>query len=184
MDTNHPQIRSTELQSEVRDFIVLVALFPLILGGCGQRIVPIPSSPAPTHTGSDASAGAILSTPALTSFTPQPGTAVVVGTAVWQGADDQAATGIDLYLADVSQLVEGGASIAKLDPGSAPKAVVYETGAFIFTDIPPGRYALAASISPANSTLISDPETSRELVISVEAGDIVDLGTVYVPSLW
>jgi hypothetical protein len=107
-----------------------------------------------------------------------------VGTAVWQGADDQAATGIDLYLADVSQLVEGGASIAKLDPGSAPKAVVYETGAFIFTDIPPGRYALAASISPANSTLISDPETSRELVISVEAGDIVDLGTVYVPSLW
>ena len=163
---------------------MLVALFPLILGGCGHRVDPIPSSPAPGHTGSDASASAILSTPVLTSLTPQPGTAVVMGIAVWLGAGNDAATGIDLYLADVSQLVEDGMSIAKLDPGSAPKAMIYQTGAFVFADIPPGRYALAASISPANSTLISGSETSTELVISVDAGDIVDLGTVYVPSLW
>jgi len=161
--------------------LALVLVLASMLVGCGQPVVPVGPSPTQnTAAGEPTSAR----TPASIAATPAPGTGLVTGVALWEEEDNQPATEIDLYLAEVSEVVEGGTSVAKLDAGSAPKAVVYQTGAFIFTDIPPGSYALVASISPANSTLILDSETSTELVISVEAGDIVDLGTVYIPSLW
>lgn len=169
----------------MRKFFILLWLLSLTLGGCRQRGAPILLSPRPTGAdSSDVSASPVLATPVLTSLTPEPGTAIVMGTILWEGTSNVPAIDVDLYLTEVSEVEEGGMSLAKLDPASSPKATIDETGTFVFTDIPPGRYALAASISPANSVLIPDPETGKELIISVRAGEVVDLGIVYVPSLW
>ncbi|HUW12370.1 MAG TPA: hypothetical protein VM537_21775 [Anaerolineae bacterium] len=84
----------------------------------------------------------------------------------------------------MSEVEEGGIALAKLDPGSSPKATLDETGYFIFVDVAPGTYALAVAISPANSALVPDPESTAELTIVVAAGEVVHLGTVHIPRLW
>lgn len=163
----------------MKKLLVIPWLFTVtsILVACQQPVAPVAQLPTPAtvqpHTPT-----------ALLVPTPTRGMGVVTGIALSECTGIETATEIDLYLAEVTEVIEGGMSLASLDPGSSPEAVINETGTFIFANIPPGTYALAASISPANSALISDPETGRDLTIVVRAGDVLDLGTVYIPSLW
>jgi len=163
----------------MRKLLLLLWLFSItwLLGGCGQ--VAAPSNPALTPSTVQADAQPTPSLPA-----PAPDTGIVVGSAIWQGSQSQAVSEIDLYLAEVSEVEEGGMALARLDPGSSPKATLDETGYFIFVDVAPGTYALVAAISPADSALVPDPETAAELTIVVVAGEVVDLGTIYVPKLY
>lgn len=84
------------------------------------------------------------------------------GVALWEEEGNEPVMEIDLCLAEVSEVVEGRISLAKLDPASSPKAAPYDNGALVFNEIPPGDYALMAYISPADSVVIPNPESGKD----------------------
>jgi hypothetical protein len=68
-----------------------------------------------------------------------------------------------------------------VSPDSDPRATQDPaTGAFVFKDVPPGKYALAIW-TPVGDTIIQKPGSDEYLLVEVKAGEITDLGTVLVP---
>ena len=167
----------------MRDSFIPLLVFVLAstLVGCGQPVGPVGPSPTQSTAASEATSAP---PPESIAATPAPGTGLVTGVALWEEEGNEPATEIDLYLAEVSEVVEGQMSLAKLDPASSPKAATYDTGTFVFNDVPPGRYALVAYVSPADSVLVPNPENGEDLIIAVEPDQVEDLGTIYVPKLY
>ena len=60
-----------------------------------------------------------------------------------------------------------------------PKAIQDQSGKFVFEDIKPGKYSIVVW-TPMSQTLVSDGE-GKTVLITVEAGKVIDLGDVYVP---
>jgi hypothetical protein len=84
-----------------------------------------------------------------------------------------------LYLSSIIQLDDAQASfdVVKIASTSDPRAYVEEDGSFIFTKIEPGNYALATVTPRGQEVLILDADSGKEIVIEVQAGEIVELGT-------
>ena len=64
------------------------------------------------------------------------------------------------------------------DPGA-----VYDidSGFFYFDNIEPGSmYVIVLVYGPGNLVVVEDPSTQLPLIISINAGDILDLGTIYI----
>ncbi len=61
-----------------------------------------------------------------------------------------------------------------------PVSTQDKTGRFLFTDVPPGEYALALW-SPVSSTILQEPDTEEYLVFEVKAGEVTDLGIIAIP---
>lgn len=70
--------------------------------------------------------------------------------------------------------------MVSLSPDTDPKAVQDITGAFMFTDIKPGFYAVIVW-NPYNSIVIQDEKKENYLVFEVKPGEITDLGTILFP---
>lgn len=108
--------------------------------------------------------------------TPAAGTAVVVG--VFKVAKtEQPMHGVRVYLGDHIGSTED-TPLYGFDPEVAPSTITDENGRFVFVDVPPGRYVLIiwGSLSPM---LARDPGSGLPLDITLEGGDVVDLGTLY-----
>lgn len=72
-------------------------------------------------------------------------------------------------------------TVIGLSEDSAPKAVQDPaTGAFVFTGVPPGTYALIIW-NPAGNTVVTKPASSEYLLFQVAPGQVFDLGDVLVP---
>jgi hypothetical protein len=67
--------------------------------------------------------------------------------------------------------------LVMMNPSSAPGTTSDTHGYFAFQDIAPGTYALVIW-TPAHSQVISDPETNLDILVTVQAGEITDLGKV------
>ena len=84
-----------------------------------------------------------------------------------------------LYLAKMLESSSEGMSVAALDATTDPRVTTDAAGEFAFVNVPPESYALALLV-PTGPALITDAETEKEVIFSVEAGETVDLGPVYV----
>jgi len=84
-----------------------------------------------------------------------------------------------LYLAKILTTSSEGLSVTALDATTDPRAITDAAGKFTFVNVPPESYALALLI-PTGPALITDAKTEKEVLFSVEAGETVDLGPVYV----
>lgn len=84
-----------------------------------------------------------------------------------------------LYLAKMLETSSEGLSVAALDATTDPRAATDAAGKFTFVNVPPESYALAL-LTPTGAALITDARTDKEVIFSVEAGETVDLGPVYV----
>jgi len=62
---------------------------------------------------------------------------------------------------------------------ASPHTMADESGRFAFPDLEPGTYALILW-TPARSFVINDPETGQGLLVTVEAGVIIELGKIAV----
>lgn len=70
-------------------------------------------------------------------------------------------------------------SVAALDPTSNLKFSTDAAGRFTIVNVPPGDYALGMLL-PTGYVLIRDPKTTKEILITVKAGTVVDFGELLI----
>lgn len=85
----------------------------------------------------------------------------------------------DLYLG-IAQETNKGLPVVTLDREQAPVTTPLKNGQFVFTDVPPGTYGIVL-FNPDISFLLDDPnEPERSMMITIQAGQVVDLGVLQV----
>jgi len=162
----------------------------LVTTGCAGReptTIPSPSpSPLDSPLSPPSSAFSPLSTPTSvpapeTIPSPQAGLGTVTGKLVGpQIGQTQESTGpVLLYLAPLIYSTDGTSTMATLNKNSAPMILPDETGRFVFPDVEPGEYALAYS-TVTSEFLIKAPASDEDLVITVAADQVVDVGELFV----
>jgi hypothetical protein len=72
-----------------------------------------------------------------------------------------------------------GMFVPALDTLSAPKDESSEGGEVIISSVPPNKYALTL-LTPLGPILVFDSATNKEITLEIIAGQIKDLGTIYV----
>lgn len=87
---------------------------------------------------------------------------------------------VDLYLTTLIRTAGGKEILAALDVTSDPRAFSDQEGVFLFTEISPETYGLAI-VCPTGSFLLGETGTGGDLLITAEAGAVIDLGILYVP---
>ncbi len=117
-------------------------------------------------------------------FTPTP---LVVPTA---GADSGVVTGKlinietgepiafqSVYLGTKNYLTPGPGYTYTLQEFSSPHSISDAEGRFAIGAVPPGEYILMI-FTPFGATVVMQPNSDRELEVIVEAGEVLDLGTM------
>jgi hypothetical protein len=87
--------------------------------------------------------------------------------------------GTFLYLAPLIYSTNGTAAMARLNKESDPMATTDEAGRFVFLNVEPKTYALVYS-SGASEFLLKDPDSNKDLLITVVADQIINVGEVYI----
>jgi len=88
-------------------------------------------------------------------------------------------SGVSLYLAPLIHSTDGQSAMAKHNAKYDPKAAIDEAGRFVFPNVEPDVYALVYS-SVISEFLVKEPGSNKDLLITVEAGQIADLGEIRV----
>ena len=70
--------------------------------------------------------------------------------------------------------------VAALDRQSASQAITAADGSFEVTCIPQGRHVVVVG-HEGTGGMVADQRTGATLVVVVEAGQVVDLGTIVIP---
>jgi hypothetical protein len=152
--------------------LTLIIIANIALNACKEKALPTFVSPFPSPTLQKLIATSPLLTPQKpTTFpTSQPGMGTVRGVLIGM-------MGGELFLAKL--LPDEDFPLFELDVSIAPKAIVDESGNFIFVDVPPGRYGLVFW-TPLSSFLLNDPKTGTTLTITVKADDTVEIGEIFI----
>ena len=169
----------------------VVLLLTLVLVGCGVEPTATPVSESPT-----VQATPILTPtkPAPTSTEPAPTPTESAPTPVPMPSADKGAivgrfidfetgepprTAMPVFLGELLPLEPGDSFMITMLPTSAPQTEVNVQGDFVFSDVEPDTYAMIFW-TPMNNWVISDPETEEAILVTVNAGEITDLGEVVV----
>ena len=105
-------------------------------------------------------------------LTYQPGYAKVTGTIVSPETGSHPIPG-ELFL---GELVSDNLDfpVYSLDVATAPRAIKFPNGDFLFVNVPPGKYGLVFW-TPVSSYLIID-STGASVVFTAQADEVIDLG--------
>jgi hypothetical protein len=87
--------------------------------------------------------------------------------------------GINVYLAEIIESERGLSEFATLDTSTAPSSGLDSQGTFVFSGVEPGRYAVVIDTPAAQRIARESPDTEENALVTVEAGEAVDVGTVY-----
>lgn len=162
----------------------LVPVFAVVLLlGCASHPTPGISPLASSSSSPLAAAESPIATPTQAAAeyvipTPVDGGAVVTGLLAVENSNEMMA-GVKLYLGDHIGSTDD-TPLYGFDPSVAPAAVVDEYGRFLFTDVPPGRYVMIVWNS-ATPVLAEDPSSGLPLDITLESGQVLDLGLLSEP---
>ncbi len=107
---------------------------------------------------------------------PEPGKGAVKGR-ILNTVTGQDVVGIAVYLGTFTSMGSDGGQIVTMRENASPHTLSNLGGYFAITDVEPGTYALILW-TPFNSIVVPDPETGAEYAVTVEAGEITDLGDV------
>lgn len=111
--------------------------------------------------------------------TPAEDSGIVVGTLLLKGKSVQNVT---LYLAEMLKNDQGEEVVAGYDRSISPRAYLDAEGNFVFANVSPGNYSLILDFV-LNSLLLGHPKSGEPILISVQAGETVKLGTLDYPYL-
>jgi len=87
--------------------------------------------------------------------------------------------GVDVFLAGTIYSTDKTQRLASLDKATAPRADPDKNGVFVFADVPPGEYAIAARGPMGEVLAHKQDEPSKDLIFTVTAGQTLDLGQLY-----
>lgn len=167
----------------IRYCFALFAVACILLSGC-EMAASGPPAAAPTVEALSATATApaevapAQSPASVVIPTPSGDASVVHGIVLKQATREPFDNGLDLFLGEVLRNTAGEQSMAGLDRQTAPIATIDASGAFVFTNVAPGEYALIAS-SPLNQVLVPDmKDPTKDTLVTVEGGKAYDLGTL------
>jgi hypothetical protein len=154
----------------------LISIFPLIL------LVACSSQPIPQATVSgQVATSESTATPTRSIPTPIAGAGIVAGTMLLNSVSPEPAYPVLLVLAEVIE-VDGKPMVAGFDRATAPSTLTESDGAFIFTDVKPGKYALVVD-KIIDAFLLNNPKDGGDLLFEVKPGEITDAGTLIFDSL-
>jgi hypothetical protein len=136
--------------------------------------VPTPTKPAPTPTNPVPTPTESIPTPAPT---PSADKGAIVGRFVDFETGEPPRTVMPVFLGQLSPLSPGDSFVITVLPTSAPHTEVDTQGYFAFSDVEPDTYAMIFW-TPMSSWVISDPETEEAILVTVNAGEVTDLGEV------
>lgn len=111
------------------------------------------------------------------SLTPAPGTGIVKGVILNYQTKEPLSESV-VYLGEIIKSTTSDDEMASLEPVSAPRAYSDEHGNFAFVNLLPKEYVVAAS-TPRGQVFLIDPNTQNEIRVTVIAGQVKDIGTVY-----
>jgi hypothetical protein len=175
----------------------VVLLLTLLLVGCGTEptatpvqdtplataVAPTPTRPAPTPTEPVPTPTEPAPTPTESAPTPVPTPSADKGAIVGRFVDFETGepprTVMPVFLGQLSPLDPGDSFVITMLPTTAPQTGVDTQGYFAFSDVEPDTYALVFW-TPINSWVVSDPETEEAILVTVNAGEITDLGEMAV----
>lgn len=118
-----------------------------------------------------------LPDPAITIPVPQANVASIGGVLIRELTDNGfiPLTPDNLYLADILLTDSGEPAYIRANSQS-PRAQLLPTGIFLFTNVPPGTYGLFVDVTYTEFPVLDEQE--QPMLITVEAGDMLDLGQV------
>jgi len=158
--------------------IVILLILGMGLSSCGTEPTPRAAlessiaytSPLVTPITSD-----IVPTPIPN---PPPDKGAITGRFVDYISGEPAAEMI-IYLGELSPLSIGNSEshVITMLPCSSPSTMTDKHGYFAFLDVEPGTYAMVIW-TPAKSWVVCNPETKLDILVTVEAGAITELGEV------
>ncbi|MEM3485496.1 MAG: hypothetical protein QXI12_07720 [Candidatus Methanomethyliaceae archaeon] len=153
--------------------IACVTLNPVfVLFGCSTQLLESMKSPILTSSIPTPMAGLTRWT-----ITPDPGKAILRGRVIVR---PHFLLG-ELYLGKAVPTSDPNVELIELDENSSPRAIIDRTtGEFIFLNVEPGKYGIIAW-EPMKSILVNDPETGSTLFVILSAGQVKDIGTIFVP---
>lgn len=146
-----------------------------------------PESPLPTPApASDAGAETVAQIPAGEPVNPQTSatTGAVTGRIFINNEKGfRAVTGILVGLAEVIKGEDGLEKAAGYDPATAPRGELRADGAFVLDNVPPGRYGIILDAVTTSLLAKEAANPDNSLVITVEAGQVTDLGDLVYASI-
>jgi hypothetical protein len=84
---------------------------------------------------------------------------------------------VPLFLAEILADENGVPRVASINRTGSPRTATDSKGQFIFSEVPPGNYGIVLDIV-VKAYLLPKPDTEEDLIISVSAGEVIDLGTL------
>jgi hypothetical protein len=158
---------------------VIIGLLGVACQSDSQAQVTPAAAPAPPTSGATNSAAGASATPHVIPTAAQD-KGVVHG--ILMEVDSKKplseAEGVDLFLGAILRSGDNGQSLASLDKATAPRADPDGNGRFVFADVPPGEYALVVR-SPISEVVARKLDQSGDVIVTVVAGQAIDLGEVY-----
>lgn len=117
--------------------------------------------------------------PTATPFTvPTPGSDTAVVTGVLKNVEDgQPLSFATVYLGKKIYLTPAPGYTYGLQELSSPHTLTTQDGEFAIADVPPGQYILMI-FTPFGASVVMEPNTDRELDVTVTAGQLLDIGTM------
>ncbi len=166
-------------------YLTLISIMSLLaLNACQAETPPTAYPPAqhtqPPNTGEIAGS---YPAPEPTTYvievipTPQGETSTVTGYILQNKASPTPPHVVLLALAKVIIGPDGAPMVARFDRDEAPHTLTDTNGRFVFTDIPPGQYALILD-RISDAFMLMHPDTGEDFIITATAGEIVDLGKI------
>lgn len=144
---------------------------------------PTPTEPAPTPTQPAPTPTELVPTPTESAPTPVPTPSADKGAIVGRFVDFETGepprNAMPVFLGKLSPLDPGDSFVITMLPTTSPQTAVDEQGYFAFSDVEPDTYAMIFW-TPMSNWVISDPETEDAILVTVNAGEITDMGEVAV----
>ena len=111
---------------------------------------------------------------------PAPGkdTGIVTGYLLSKETDSPLPN-MGVYLGEYIYLTPGPDYLVSLRQEGSPHSATDGSGRFVITEVPPGDYPIIAW-TPFSSYVVPDEKGESELVVNVQAGQIIDVGELII----
>lgn len=181
-------------------FVLLSAILAACSSSAEPTATPLSQQTTPSQSSSDGYPGSIAAYPAsgpsypvptregLVTEPPNPvvelpgasATTAVIGGTLIQEITGQGFIPLNPYQFILGELIynDQGEPVLLNYSDESLRAETFDTGIFIFRNVPPGTYGLILNLAVAEFPIRDD--AGQELLITVEAGDVIDLGQFFV----